>query len=1793
MHRQRRHPHRFSALVRWALVWSLVVGTWLQPAIVQATVTQAPLQQDCTRTGPQYIFQNCVFPDIVADILEANAISQLLERHGLPPSDAERLVTWERNLIRAALFDRILGMIHNPAQDVSNSVFESMVRSWFADAVKQRRVAAAEMALNEYNRWERDPCSYQSPAGFSPTEMCSAFATIYYGGPKPPSFEEFQAYGLAYQYSEFETNTALIEATGATVQAVEAIKAYAFVTGVSGGTLVGSVIGSMLGAHHPIIKGIYPYFPRILDKIAANSELAANFPKIGTAVVRGATTIGFVVTMIIGTIITAVFEGIEVAENAQIPVKLQEAVNTARNTTPNLQQMITTEEGVRELYAVFMLMTMPDYPANAALPGPESAEVDFRYFTATGSPTTQPGDGRFLHYQDWLGRNHTAWLTDGWFTDQYTDSNGVVHRRLTLKIEYVNPTDEGWVAWRAGDQFIHTRAGADVMPFGGNLINYKTHDGSIIAAEMILPPPVLPEAQMLIFGALNEGETVIFSGHHNPIVVVGQPVYPSIFAWTFPPDTTRTVSDYVERTFTQSGPIELQLERLELVNPNQPPQLAAITHRTLMVNNVAPQVQKPTITPQGDIQEGQEVTAVTTFTDVVDDAPYTCAAHFGDSNELVPGTISGNTCTVRHRYIRKGEYRVTIEVNDKDGGVGVSEESDPITIVPSPPTITFLTLGRDPETGRVYVEGVFTDMDLEQHSLEVDWGDGQGVSGWATLPEQQRNFRIDKNLMYGSLVGNRISVKLFDRDGLSDTKYIYTSPPLITSEELATFAAELDNTFTFAATGSPPPSFEIIQGTLPPGVMLTNLGDGTATLTGKPEASAGGSYAFTVRAHNSTTPPALQDFVLTINAELGFTSPSQATFVAEKNDGFMITTSGFPRPSDIRLSGTLPEGLFFVNYTTGEALIGGTPAVGSEGVYPLQVTIVDPSSQAVLVQQDLTLTVNNTYQFISLRNHAMLDESKEMPFQIRVIGTPRVQLTMEGRLPEGVTFVDNGDGTGTLGGVPVYRTMGIYPLRFYAWHNDEIVAQQEFQLEVLGTRPPEITIDTGGYITDTWRNELLMTTFLMRNYSRLSCSSTPNPTMAWVYRAADGTNDHICRFEFLFDTEGIHPAVSVRASGIDTGKISTASFGPVRIDLSQPETTLAGMTVDADNRTASFSFSGSDALSGVAGFECSLNLSTFTACTSPHEFTNLATSTYTYTFRVRAVDQAGNVDSTPASYTWSTSETGSNSAPIANAGGPYAAGEGSSITLDASATTDTEQEITTLTYEWDFDNDGQYTDASGMTPTFSAAALDGPITVTVGLRVIDDGGLSSTSSAQITVNNSDPMIAEVRNDGPILIDSSTQITVTASDPAGDVDPLSYEFDCDNDGVFEVTSQAEPTTSCPFTSIGAFTVTVQVKDDDGGMATGSTVVTVIPLPDTMEPDTVLDTVPDNPSDSSEARFTFSGSDDVTAAEALTFECQLNTDDFTSCTSPQDYSGLVNGEYTFRVRAIDGAGNVDSTPASHTWIINAAPVGEWIGECGGYQVYLYEGEYQARGWEGNILVGTELQDNLTGGVGNDLILGLGGNDILNGKAGDDVICGGEGNDLIYGELGTDHLDGGNHNDVLNGGTGDFDVLLGGEGNDTLLDPDGVADLQGGPGNDQINLSLHANWRSDTGDSRFVKRFAAGLGNDTVTFGILGNDAFTVDITGDEWTDQAGEGTADTIRFAGRIEPASSFFHKFEGQVIIATSELPLITDETGYEYWVDEPVEESPNEEEPNEEEPTPQPPIAAPLDQQLYLPIIKG
>jgi Ca2+-binding RTX toxin-like protein len=111
--------------------------------------------------------------------------------------------------------------------------------------------------------------------------------------------------------------------------------------------------------------------------------------------------------------------------------------------------------------------------------------------------------------------------------------------------------------------------------------------------------------------------------------------------------------------------------------------------------------------------------------------------------------------------------------------------------------------------------------------------------------------------------------------------------------------------------------------------------------------------------------------------------------------------------------------------------------------------------------------------------------------------------------------------------------------------------------------------------------------------------------------------------------------------------------------------------------------------------------------------------------------------------------------------------------------------------------------------------------------------------------------------------------------------------------------------------------------------------------------------------------------------------------------------------------------------------------------------------------NIIVGSGGVDRFYGNAGYNWLEGLGGNDLLFGGNQSDVLLGGTGRDRLYGneganwlegDAGQDELYGGNTQDVLLAGS-DKDLVYGNGGNDLIVGGEGSDKLYGAGGRDTI--------------------------------------------------------------------------------------------------------------------------------------------
>ena len=195
-------------------------------------------------------------------------------------------------------------------------------------------------------------------------------------------------------------------------------------------------------------------------------------------------------------------------------------------------------------------------------------------------------------------------------------------------------------------------------------------------------------------------------------------------------------------------------------------------------------------------------------------------------------------------------------------------------------------------------------------------------------------------------------------------------------------------------------------------------------------------------------------------------------------------------------------------------------------------------------------------------------------------------------------------------------------------------------------------------------------------------------------------------------------------------------------------------------------------------------------------------------------------------------------------------------------------------------------------------------TAAVAWKSSDSGGLVQLGRFTVpALKASQRHKARFQVDLPKGASGRYEVSVCA-DVLGQVQERSKKNNCRDAGVITVPGSgvkaSGPTSSEPSSPSGS---------PPGGSSTP---------PASSPPDTVIDSGPSGIVGQSSVTFTFHGSDTND-----TFQCSLDGAPWASCTSPQQYSSLAEGAHTFQVRAINAADEVDPTPASASFTVEATP------------------------------------------------------------------------------------------------------------------------------------------------------------------------------------------------------------------------------------------------------------------------------
>jgi gliding motility-associated-like protein len=181
-----------------------------------------------------------------------------------------------------------------------------------------------------------------------------------------------------------------------------------------------------------------------------------------------------------------------------------------------------------------------------------------------------------------------------------------------------------------------------------------------------------------------------------------------------------------------------------------------------------------------------------------------------------------------------------------------------------------------------------------------------------------------------------------------------------------------------------------------------------------------------------------------------------------------------------------------------------------------------------------------------------------------------------------------------------------------------------------------------------------------------------------------------------------------------------------------------------------------------------------------------------------------------------------------------------------------------------------------------------------------------TTGQVYTIDRTAPNTTITTNPPPVTNNASASFTFTSTETGA--------FEASIDGG-AYTAATSPKT---YTGLADGPHTLNVRAIDAAGNVDASPATYTWTVDATPPNTTILTTPPILSTSSSATFTFDASE-----SGSTFQGQLDAGAYVTITSPITYNALAEGSHTFSVRAVDAAGNIDATPATYTWTVDAVP------------------------------------------------------------------------------------------------------------------------------------------------------------------------------------------------------------------------------------------------------------------------------
>lgn len=190
-----------------------------------------------------------------------------------------------------------------------------------------------------------------------------------------------------------------------------------------------------------------------------------------------------------------------------------------------------------------------------------------------------------------------------------------------------------------------------------------------------------------------------------------------------------------------------------------------------------------------------------------------------------------------------------------------------------------------------------------------------------------------------------------------------------------------------------------------------------------------------------------------------------------------------------------------------------------------------------------------------------------------------------------------------------------------------------------------------------------------------------------------------------------------------------------------------------------------------------------------------------------------------------------NRAPMANAGADQTVDERSTVTLDGSASSDSDGQIARYAWSQTAGTTVSLSDAAVAAPTFTAPSLSTAVDLTFRLEVTDDDGATATDTVTVTVNPvvglNDPPVADGGGDQTVAEQSAVTLDGSASaDADGSIQTFAWTQVAGPDVTLANGNTATASFDAPAVAVVTeLTFQLTVTDNEGATDTVTVTVTV--------------------------------------------------------------------------------------------------------------------------------------------------------------------------------------------------------------------------------------------------------------------------------------------------------------------------------------------------------------------------------